>query len=77
MTDKSNNPPDVVLELTQEEADFLYDNCEANMVMGLEMIQKLGNSDMTNDQIRPTAEKLSKTIDSFKAIRDKLKKAIR
>ena len=62
----SNNPPDVILELTQDEADFLLKNCESNMAFALSAMQAL--EDMKS------LEKLVDLNEKFKNIRDKLKK---
>lgn len=35
----TNNPPDVVLELTREEAEFLLRNCDSNITVGLASLQ--------------------------------------
>lgn len=61
----SNNPPDVELQLTLEEAQFLLRNCESNIhfaLMALEAIETRGNLEKTVD-----------LMESFKNIRDKLK----
>lgn len=60
----SNNPPDVVLELTQKQAEFLLNNCDANIRLGLMMLQQGG----TREQV----EKLVEMNESFKEIKKKL-----
>ena len=68
---RSNNPPAVSLELTQDEADFLLRNCKANIQYSLLAIQKLDALDAR----RESFEKIVETTDYFKALMEKLKKA--
>lgn len=58
-----NNPPDVVLELTRDEAQFLLRNCDTNIAFGLANLQTME---------RPAAEKLVGLIEQFKGLRNKL-----
>lgn len=67
----SNNPPDFVLELTQEEAEFLMRNCKANLHYSLTAMTKLQEMDAR----RSSFEKLVEHTENFKTISDKLKKA--
>jgi hypothetical protein len=64
----SNNPPDVALELTTDEARFLLDNCNSNIVFALNAIQQ-------GELSRPSLEKLIALSEKFKGIRAKLIKA--
>lgn len=61
----SNNPPDVILELTMDEAKFLLENCNSNIGFALNAIQ---NGDLS----RPTVEALVVKMEQFKAVRTKL-----
>jgi hypothetical protein len=59
---QSNNPPDVILELTKQQAEFLLKNCNSNITMGLKLI------DMP-DVSRGTLERAVALMEEFKAIR--------
>lgn len=59
----SNNPPDVSLELTAEQAKFLLRNCDSNIAFALGSLQTVG---------RDTAEKMVVVMEQFKEIRAKL-----
>jgi hypothetical protein len=61
-----NNPPDVVLELTMEQAEFLLRNCDHNIGFALHILQN--NSD------RASAERTVALTEKFKEIRNKLRK---
>ena len=63
MTKGHNNPP-VTLELTPEEAAFLRDNCESNIVFGLDTLQRLTSRDLQ--------ERMIGNIEMFKAIKAKI-----
>ncbi|UPT53329.1 hypothetical protein [Synechococcus phage Ssp-JY38] len=60
----SNNPPDVTLELTTREAEFLLANCNKNMGMGLQLLQNVGDEQ--------TALRVVEMLENFKGIREKL-----
>ena len=66
-TQQSNGPP-VIVELTQEEAKFLIDNCESNIIMGLQALQTTLTS-------KDLMKKVINLNDCFKTIRDKIMKA--
>ena len=69
MTDrKSNGAPFAILELSKEQYDFLMNNCEANMQMGLNLLPTVTR--------RETAEALVAQLERFKAIRAALIKAV-
>lgn len=63
----SNNAPDYLLPLTGEQLQFLKDNCGANIVLGLQLLQDCKD--------RGTAEKLVALNQNFKGILDACKKA--
>lgn len=76
MTDaKSNNPPDVILELTHEQASFLLDNCKSNLRLGLAMIMSFQHDPGTLEQKRAKAEKYVKLQDQFSDMMKLLRKA--
>lgn len=64
----SNNAPDIVLELTNEQAAFLMENCDSNITFGL-------NAMMTGELERSSLEKLVELSEKFKGIRKALIKA--
>ncbi len=63
----SNRPPYAVVELTQEQYDFLMRNCESNMTMALGLL--------TTTTSRTQAEKIVALNEQFKDIRETLKRA--
>lgn len=62
----SNNPPDVVLELTHEQAQFLLSNCDQNIAVGLAGMQMLRDRD--------SLVKLVSLTEKFKEIRNLLRR---
>ncbi len=66
----SNNPPDVVLNLTMTQAEFLRSNCESNMVFALNAMQ---NGDLP----RSAVEKLVALNEQFKDIKRLLDKEMK
>ncbi len=65
-TPGSNNPP-VTIELSAELADFVVENCEANMEFGLKSLQMLTSRDLQ--------ERLVANMERFKALREAVLKA--
>jgi hypothetical protein len=63
----SNNPP-VIIELSKELAEFLMENCEANIAYGLAGLQSLHSRDLQ--------EKMVKNIEAFKALKAALEKGM-
>lgn len=63
----SNNPP-VLVELTQEQAEFLKNNCETNIAFGLAALQDM--------EKREAAEKIVNLIEAFKGIKQAVEKAL-
>lgn len=63
----SNNPPFAILELTQEEHEFLLDNCDRNIEFALVNLQKIESHDL--------AMKMVMLAEKFKNIRNKLRKS--
>lgn len=58
----SNNPPEVVLKISRELAEFIVENCDSNIVFGLNAIQHM-------DLPRPKVEQLVANMEQFKALR--------
>lgn len=61
----SNNPPDVVLNLTHEQATFVLENCIANRHLALRMIMAIGEDKVDVDEKRRRAEKFVRLNDQF------------
>lgn len=65
-----NNPPAAVVELSQEEYDFLVANCDSNIMLGLNVMQEMGY-DMSEEALRELVDLTEK----FKKLKDKLQEA--
>jgi hypothetical protein len=63
-----NNPPDVVLELSSKEAEFLMRNVDSNIEMGLNLL----NGPIS----KGGAEHIVDLLENFKAVRAKLQKGL-
>jgi hypothetical protein len=62
----SNNPPDVVLNLTHEQATFLLENCSANRLLALALIMSIGeDKTLTLAQKRAKADGIVKMNEDF------------
>lgn len=61
-----NNPP-VIVEFTQDQAEFIIKNCDSNINFSLALLQA-GLS-------RPESEKLVSLIENFKAIKEAVEDA--
>lgn len=72
---KSNNPPDVVLELTHEQATFMVENCVANMNLCLTMIMQIGREDSEIDEKRAMARPYVELNEKFVVLLQKLREA--
>jgi hypothetical protein len=66
----SNNPPDIELPLTHEEASLLLRHCESNVGQGLAILQEMKDT-MPEDGLR----KIADMIDGYSTIMKKLRKA--
>lgn len=64
----SNHPPEVTVELTRELAEFVVENCDSNLVLGLQLTQSL--------QDRDKLEQLVALNDRFKKLKDAVKKGL-
>ena len=67
MADQISNNPPIVVELTPELADFLLDNCEANIEFGLKAMSTMESRDLI--------EKLIENMEKFKSLRQAVKDA--
>lgn len=70
-----NNPPDVVLELTHEQATFLVENCKANLHLGLQMVLSFQHASGTLEEKRAKAQKFIDLQEQFQAVLRKLRTA--
>jgi hypothetical protein len=64
----SNNPPEVVIHLTREQAEFLLKNCDANLTLSIGLLD--GVSD------RSIAERIVKVVEAFKTIKEATKRGL-
>ena len=71
----SNNPPDILLELTHEQATFMLENCHANRHLGLQMIMMIAKEKSTLEQKREKSAKYVEMNDKFGEIMKLLRKA--
>ena len=62
-----NNPPDVVLELTTAQAQFLLRNCDSNIEFALKAMMQM--------ESQSAVAKLVELNEQFKDIRNLLKRA--
>ncbi len=69
------NSPDVILELTHEQATFLLENCHANRHLGLKMIMAIADDKGTMEEKRERAQKFIELNDKFGDIMKLLHKA--
>lgn len=65
-----NNPPHVVIELDEEMAQFVLDNCEANQRIGIGILEN-----MMKTENRKGAEKIVDMIEKFKKLKSLMEKA--
>lgn len=71
----SNNPPDVVLNLTHGQATFMLENCIANRHLALKMIMLIGEEKVSVEEKQRRAEKFVRLNDEFGEIMKLLHKA--
>jgi hypothetical protein len=72
---KSNNPPDVVLELTHEQATFMLENCLANKRLIMAMILSIAKEKSSIEEKREKSEKIARMNEEFSAIMELLRRA--
>lgn len=71
----SNNPPDIILELSNRQATFMLENCDANIRLALAMIISIADDKISVKEKQQKAEKFIKLSDKFREIRLALLKA--
>lgn len=64
----SNNPPEVMIGVSRELAEFIIENSESNLVFGLKALDTLTSRDLQ--------EKMVAQMEKFKALRDAAKKGL-
>lgn len=64
-----NKAPDVTLELTERQAQFLLKNCNSNMAVALSALQGIVMQDIDSAH---TARRLVAMLEQFKEIRELL-----
>lgn len=64
----SNNPPEVLVGLSLEQAEFIIKNCDANVQFALSRLM-----DVEED----TARKMVEQMEQFKALKSLVEKAIK
>lgn len=75
MAVKSNNPPDVILELTHEQATFLLDNAIANRRLCMQFIMQIAEHSKDIDDARKRSEKFVDMNEKFGDIMSLLRRA--
>lgn len=68
MAQGHNNPPQVIVELTQEQAKFVVANCDKNISFALGFIME------NQDTKREILEKLINMMEEFKGIKAAVEK---
>lgn len=71
----SNNPPDVILNLTHEQATFLLESGLANVRLGFAMVMALANEDTPMEIKQVKAEKIENMREKFSEINRLLRRA--
>ncbi len=67
MTEPNNNPPARIVELSEEQYQFLLNNCEVNIGAGLAALQELTSRDLQ--------ERCVSLLEAFKDVRKALQSA--
>jgi hypothetical protein len=75
VTQATNNPPDVTLELTHEQATFMLENCLANNRMCLALVMSIADEDLTQGEKMEKAQKITDMQDKFRDIMKLLRRA--
>lgn len=70
----SNNPPDIELPLTHEQATFLLKNCISNNKLCLAMIMSLADDPISIEQKQAKAAPIAALQDKFREIMELLRK---
>lgn len=71
----SNNPPDVLLELTHEQATFMLENCLANNRLCVALIMGYAEENITIEEKYEKSKKITAIQDQFREIMALLRRA--
>ena len=72
---KHNRPPDVVLNLTHEQATFMLKNCLANSALCMKLIMSLAELGMSIEQKQAKAAPIEAMQDRFRDVMKLLRDA--
>lgn len=72
----TNNPPEVIVEMSRELADFVIENCDTNIEFGLKAMMAIGTVDDGSNKTRESLEKLVTLNENFKALKNAVKKGM-
>jgi len=72
---KHNRPPDVVLNLTHEQATFMLKNCLANSALCMKLVMSLAELDIPIEQKQAKAAPIAAMQDRFREIMTALRAA--
>lgn len=75
MTQGTNNPPDVLLELTHEQATFMLENCLANRRLCLAMVMGIADEKISIEDKQKKAEKIVEMQEKFTELMQQLRRA--
>jgi hypothetical protein len=70
-----NNPPDVILNLTHEQATFMLENCLANRHLALNVIMSVSSEKISREEAIKSTEKFVKLNEQFGEIMVLLRRA--
>lgn len=73
MSSEGHNNPPVILELTHKEAEFLLENAESNVEMGIEILAAVQAGSMSVEAVQAAVA----FIESFRPLREKIKTALK
>lgn len=72
---QSNNGPDVVLNLSHEQATFMLENCDANIRLALAMVMGIADDKIAIELKQAKAQKFINLSDKFRDIKRLLQEA--
>jgi hypothetical protein len=75
VTQGTNNPPDVLLELTHEQATFMLENCLANRRLCLAMVMGIADEKISIEDKQKKAEKIVEMQEKFTELMQQLRRA--
>jgi hypothetical protein len=75
VTQGTNNPPDVLLELTHEQATFMLENCLANKRLCLAMVMGIADEKISIEDKQKKAEKIVEMQEKFTELMQQLRRA--